>query len=387
MAPQIEIMPRPVAAPRPQTPLMMLVTNFFLGGTEGQAVALWSQLPAHWDASLGCVRREGPHLETVRARGCEPLELPLQGSVMRANTVRQIARLARTLRARRVALVHAHDFYTALLAVPAARMAGAKVVVGRLDLGHWPRGLARAALVAATRQADGVIANAQAIARALVAAEHLPPHKVRVIPNGIDLARFDARARAPLADALPARPGVKPLVHLANFNPVKAHEDLFEAVRILKFERPELDVWLVGDGPGRAHLEALALRMGIGARIHFLGHRQDVPAILKRAYLGVLCSHAEGMSNALIEYLAAGLPAVATDVGGNGELVVDGERGLLVPPRSPQALARALARMLGAPAWAAERGAAGRRYVARELTLERLAQRHDRFYRQVLDEP
>jgi glycosyltransferase involved in cell wall biosynthesis len=368
-----------------RVPLMMLVQNFFLGGTEGQAVGLFRRLPAEYDAALACIIKDGPHLAAVRELGVEPLELPLRGSVAQLNTGAQIWRLAAALRRRRTRLVHAHDFYTALLAVPAARLAGAKVVVGRLDLGHWPTGLARALLVQATRHADGVVANAQAIADGLVAREQLPRGRIAVIPNGIDLAAFDARARAPLADALPARPGVKPFVHVANMtHPVKAQEDLFHAVRILKHDHPELAVWLVGDGPRRRHLEALALQLGVAERVHFLGHRTDVAAILKRAYGGVLCSHAEGLSNALIEYLAAALPSVATRVGGNGEVVSDGERGLLVPPRDPGALAAALERLLQDAELAQRLGPGGRAFVERELTVERLVDRHHRFYQQVL---
>ena len=94
---------------------------------------------------------------------------------------------------------------------------------------------------------------------------------------------------------------------------------------------------------------------------------------------------AEGLSNALIEYLAAGLPSVATTVGGNGEVVAHQERGLLVPARSPFALAAAMERLLRRPDLAAQYGKAGRSFVERELTIEQLAQRHDRFYREVLE--
>ncbi|MBS2026521.1 MAG: glycosyltransferase [Deltaproteobacteria bacterium] len=365
--------------------MLMMVQNFFLGGTEGQAVELFRRLPSNWDAALACVIKDGPYLATIRELGCEPMELPLRGSVARLNTAAQIAKLASAMRARDVRLVHAHDFYTTLLAVPAAKLAGAKVIVGRLDLGHWPTGLARQLLVWATRAADGVIANAGAIREALVSREGLPADRIRVIHNGIDLAAFDARANAPLTDALPGRPGVKPFVHVANMtHPVKAQEDLFHAVRILRHDHPELSVWLVGDGPRRKKLEALATQLGIGGRVHFLGHRRDVAAILRRAYAGVLCSHAEGLSNALIEYLAAGLPTVASDVGGSGELVADGERGLLVPAANPTALAHAMERLLERPELARGFGGAGRAFVERELTVEQLVARHDAFYREVL---
>jgi len=375
----------PPCAPAERTPLLMMVQNFYLGGTEGQAVELFRRLPARWDGAMACIIKDGPHLATVRALGVDPLELALNGSVAQLNTGRQIWRLAQELRRRETRLVHAHDFYSILLAVPAARLARAKVIVGRLDMGHWPVGLAKNLLTRATQAADGVIANARAIREMLIDQENVAASRIQVIPNGVDLAAFDARAQAPLTDPLPARPGVKPFAHVANMtHPVKAQEDLFHALRVLRHDHPELALWLIGDGPRRKTLEMLALQMGIGDRVHFLGHRQDVPAILRRAYAGVLCSHAEGMSNALIEYLAAGLPAVATQVGGNGEVVAHGQRGLLVPAKSPFALAAAMERLLARPELAATYGGAGRQYVERELTLDLLAERHDRYYRQVL---
>lgn len=368
-----------------RVPFMMMVQNFHLGGTEGQAVELLKRLPPRYQTALACVDRAGPHLATVTEMGLEPLELSLHGSVAQVNTGKQIWRLANELKRRGTRLIHAHDFYTTLLAVPAAKLAGCKVIVGRLDMGHWPTGLAKTLLQRATAAADGVIANAHAIRDMLVDTEGVAAARVRVIHNGIDLTAFDARANAPLADALPARPGVKPFVHVANMtHPVKAQEDLFAAVRILKHDHPELALWLVGSGMRRPMLEKLATQMGIAEQVHFLGHRVDIPAILKRAYAGVLCSHAEGLSNALIEYLAAGLPAVATSVGGNGEVVAHQERGLMVPAKSPFALATAMERLLRRPELAAQYGKAGRAFVERELTIEQLAERHDRFYRDVL---
>jgi L-malate glycosyltransferase len=117
--------------------------------------------------------------------------------------------------------------------------------------------------------------------------------------------------------------------------------------------------------------------------VHFLGHRADVPALYARADLGVLCSTAEGMSNAVMEGMAAGLPMVVTAVGGNPELVADGERGLVVPPLRPEALCEAFLKLLADPERGRRMGAEARTFVERELSLERLVRRHDALYQRV----
>jgi hypothetical protein len=138
--------------PRPR--VLELVNSFHLGGTEGQVIELLRGLEPWYRLGVGAIDVRGPHGQSVERLGLQPLQLPLSGSFARPGTLRQVARLAAYLRRERVALVHAHDFYTALLAVPAARLAGVASVVGRLDLGHWHTTGQALALAAATRGAD-----------------------------------------------------------------------------------------------------------------------------------------------------------------------------------------------------------------------------------------
>jgi hypothetical protein len=197
--------------------LLQFTRSFYLGGTEGQVLELLRQLPARYQVSLAVIERKGPMMEQVRALGFEPPDFPLRGSVLRPNTAWQVLKLARWIRAQRVELVHAQDFYAAVLAVPAAKLAGAKVVVGRLDLAHWHSPAQRAVLSEWTRRADHVIANAKAIRQMLVLEERVRPERVSVIRNGLDLARFDQRVREGLRAPLPPVNG--PLVvHVANMN-------------------------------------------------------------------------------------------------------------------------------------------------------------------------
>jgi glycosyltransferase involved in cell wall biosynthesis len=369
----------------PRSRVLLFVNSFYFGGTEGQVVELLRGLPGRYEPRVACLHLQGPHLATVRALGIEPFEVPLHGSLFRPNTAIQVRRLARFLEREQIALVHSQDFYTTLIGVPAARLAGARVLVSRLDMSHWLNAPQRVALALATRAADHVITNAEAIKRQICEQERIAESRVSVIPNGIDLVAFDRRRAESLRAPLPDSEGKIVIVHLANMtHPVKAQEDLFAAFRELLARRSDLMLWLVGDGPRRMQLELLASSLGITPSVHFLGHRPDVPAVLERAHIGVLCSHAEGLSNAIIESMAAWLPMVVTDAGGNRELVRDGDSGFVVPVRSPAQLAAKLGMLVESEPLRARMGAAGRRFVERELGVDKLIARHDTLYRSVL---
>jgi glycosyltransferase involved in cell wall biosynthesis len=364
--------------------LVQFTRSFHIGGTEVQVLELLRGLPASYRLQVSVLEDAGPLMGTLWKLGHAPEAFPLKGSVAQPNTLYQVYRMARWLRAHRVDLVHVHDFYSTLVAVPAAKLAGVKVIVGRLDLSHWQGRARRAVHARLTRLADHVIANAEAIRRLLVDEEGLPASRVSVIHNGLDLRRFDARVREGLKGPLPDTDGAPVVVHVANMNhPVKRQEDLLLALAMLRHGGTRLHAFLVGDGPRRPQLEKLAGELGVSDTVHFLRHRTDVPALYARATLGVLCSNAEGMSNAVMEGMAAGLPMVVTRVGGNTDLVRDGERGLIVKPEQPAQLAQAFTQMLSNPERARVMGQAARDFVARELSLEKMVRLHDALYQRV----
>ena len=372
------------ARPRPR--IAQFINNFHLGGTEGQALALAQGLLETFEVHLAALQLEGAHLATAKALGLWPKAFPLAESFISPRTPWQVARLSCWLRTRGIDLVHAHDFYTSLLAVPAARMAGARVVLSRLDLLHWQSRGQKLALRAASRAADHLIANAEAIERQILREEHFPRDRITVIHNGIDLERFDARARRDPEAPLPSADGAVVIAHVANMNHVvKAQELIIEVFSWLKPRHPKARLWLIGDGPRRTLLEELVADLGLSKEVAFLGRRGDVPAILRRCQIGVLASRAEGLSNAIIESMAAGLPMVVTDAGGNAELVANEERGFVVPIDSKLLLAARLEALLGAPELRAEMGRRARQFVERSLGIDRLVARHAAVYRQILD--
>ncbi|WP_408890669.1 spore coat polysaccharide biosynthesis glycosyltransferase ExoK [Myxococcus faecalis] len=365
--------------------LVQFTRSFHIGGTEVQVLELLRGLPPSYQLQVAVLEDAGPLMGAVWKLGHTAESFPLKGSVAQPNTAYQVMRMARWLKSNRVDLVHVHDFYSTLIAVPAAKLAGVKVIVGRLDLSHWQGTARRAVHSRLTAMADHVVANAEAIRRMLVEEEGLSASRVSVIHNGLDLARFDARMREGLKAPLPETGDAPVLVHVANMNhPVKRQEDLLLALAMLHHGGTPLHAFLVGDGPRRKGLEKLAAELGVSDTVHFLRHRTDVAAILSRATVGVLCSSAEGMSNAVMEGMAAGLPMVVTRVGGNTDLVRDGERGLVVPPERPAQLAQAISQLLSDPEKARRMGRSARDFVARELSLERLIRLHDALYQRVV---
>jgi glycosyltransferase involved in cell wall biosynthesis len=182
------------------------------------------------------------------------------------------------------------------------------------------------------------------------------------------------------------RPGDFNIAVVGNLWPVKGHTTLVEAAALLVRRVPTVRFFCAGEGVMRPALEMRLRELGIQDRVILLGHRKDIPAILARADALALCSSAEGLSNAIMEAMAARLPVVATRVGGNPELL-DGERGLLVPYGDARALADAVARIFTNRNEARAMGRKGRAFVEAELSLDRMRMAHEELYRRALDLP
>jgi glycosyltransferase involved in cell wall biosynthesis len=209
------------------------------------------------------------------------------------------------------------------------------------------------------------------------------PDRVVVVRNGIDLRRFDElAARAPDG---PVPEGGPVVAVVANLWPVKDHRTLIEAAARVQQRIPDVRFALVGDGPERGYLEARIAELGLSRAVHLLGTRYDVPAILAGAVAFCLPSRAEGLSNAIMEGMAAGLPVVATDAGGNAELVRHGTTGFVVPIGDAEAMARRLVDLLTDTGRAREMGLRGRAVAEEQLSLERKQAAYRDLYCRLLD--
>lgn len=233
---------------------------------------------------------------------------------------------------------------------------------------------------------DLVCGNSAAVVRDL-RSEGVSPQRLRLIYNGIDIARFkSSQSRAAVRSGLGVDDDAVMLVMVANLIPYKGHADLVQALATVQAALPSGWVCVcVGrdDGIGPA-LKEQARLAGIDTHFRFPGSRKDVPDLLAAADIGVLCSHEEGFSNAVIEGMVSGLPMVVTDVGGNAEAVVHGQTGLVVPARTPQALGEALLQVCLDPDLRRRMGQAGKERALNHFSMEACVAGYEALYRQEL---
>ncbi len=201
------------------------------------------------------------------------------------------------------------------------------------------------------------------------------PAKIRVLYNGVDPARYQTRSSSKKVRAELGLPLDQPVVGLVARldHRAKGHLELLQAMSILK-DRHHFHALMVGGGRRQEEMQQLAASLGLAQRVHFLGNRRDVPDLLGAMDLFVLPSHSEGVSLAVLEAMAAGLPVIVSAVGGLPEIVRHEETGLLIPPKDSEALAQSLARVLENPGLAQSLGQKAREHVQAQYSLERMAQ-------------
>ncbi len=350
-----------------RTRVMFCIDNMQIGGTELNAVRTAERLDrARFDLSVICLQETGPLMARYEAAGIPVVPFPIK-HLYGLNAVRQGLRLTALLKRRHVDIFHAHDFYSNIFGTTWARFAGTPVVIASRRWWAWPpRRSQRFVNRVASRLAYRVLANSWTIRDMLCATEGFPAEQVVVIPNFVDdqaVAPLASQERARLLRALGVPRGARVVGTVATLSAVKDHAILLRAAALLAPEWPDVHVVFVGDGPCRAALQALAIRLGLGERVHFAGLREDGPQLHQLFEISVLCSLSEGFPNTLIEAMAQRVPVVATDVGGNRDAVTDGVTGLLVPTADPVRLAGALGSLLSDRARRRAMGIAARRDV------------------------
>ncbi|HEY1206375.1 MAG: glycosyltransferase [Bryobacteraceae bacterium] len=301
-------------------------------GTERHVAEVIARLDRErFDPHLCCLQ-DSPRL---REMPCPTRVYPVV-SVWRPNGLRQILALRRYIDERAIDVVHTFAPKATIVGVLAAKGSNAKAVVtSRRNMGYWYTPRLLRVFRYLNRHTTRVLANSEQVKQRVVEAEGLAPEKVDVLYNGVDLERY-----AP-GHSEPATIGI-----VANYRPVKDLDLFLRAARLVAAEVPEAVFLLAGQGPLRDQLGRLAEELGISGRVTFTDGRGEVPAHLRRMSIGCLSSQSEGFSNAILEYMAAGLPVIATDVGGNAEAIDYGVTGYLVRERTPEAFARPIVELL-----------------------------------------
>jgi len=278
-----------------------------------------------------------------------------------------------------VQVAHAFDFYTNLTLIPAACLARVPVVIGsQRQTGDLMTPRQFRVQMAAFRGCDAVVCNSRAAADCLATAG-LSREKLVVIGNALPTGAFK-----PVPPALLRSPNSLRVCMVARMNAhYKNHVGFLRiAAQVLRWS-PNVDFVLVGDGPLRHELEQYATRLGIGNSVVFLGERHDVPAVLASVDIAVLTSESEGLSNAILEAMAAHLPVVAYNVGGNAELVND-QRGVLVHPNDENEFANSVQRLLANASLRQELGANAVQFAMKNFSLDLTLRQYEDLYESLL---
>jgi glycosyltransferase involved in cell wall biosynthesis len=363
------------------------------GGAEGQLVRLAAGLDRTRFAPYVCsLTRGGPLERTLGDAGVPVRVFGLRGLRPTRNPWaigRELWRFVQFLREIEPDVVHGFLMHAYIPATFVARLTGVPVVVAsRRSLSHFKARTHhwRLAERAANRLTDRLVANSEAVRADVIASEHVNPSLVEVIHNGIDAAEYDQPPDPALRFTLGLDERGPILAVVANLIHYKGHGYVLDALAQVRTRFPAVRALFVGEGPMRSRIEAQIARLHLQDCVALVGSRSDVAALLSQADLLVHPSTEEGFSNVILEAMATEKPVVATTVGGNAEAVVDGETGVLVPPRDAAALAAAIIGLVENPNRARAMGAAGRQRVAAVFPVARMVKAYERMYNELSHE-
>jgi glycosyltransferase involved in cell wall biosynthesis len=348
------------------------------GGQERRIVSEMLGMIRRGHRMLLVTRPESRIGAEARALGIPVELLPFRGKFDPA-TIRGICRLAKR---GHYEIVNTHSGIDSWVGGIAAKLAGARLVRTR----HLNLPLKRRWLNFVHYLPDAVVACGEEVRRNLVDNCGFPAEDVVSIPTGIDFETFRPQdERAAMRDALGVAEGEFVILMVGVIRAVKRHELALQALAQLQSERPAARLLLAGEGPMRADMETLATRLGLGTRVTFLGHRDDVPDLMNAADCLLLTSRSEGVPQAVTQALGLGLPVVSTRVGGVPELIEDGRSGLLVPAEDAVAVTRALVRLMDDPALARNLGSQGRAHVLANFSANAMLDSTEALYARLLD--
>lgn len=359
-------------------PLLFLATNLDRGGAEKILARCAAGLPRHkYAVRVAALQgRSQAMAGDLRQAGIPVHDL---GMACKAD-LRVLHRLARLLRRERIQILFTFMFHPTLLGRVVGWVCRVPVRISSERVMEWEGRTRRRLNRWTVPLATHVVAVSNGVATYAAREFRIPPDRLTTIANGVDLEHFRPVRRE--------RDAGRPVIGCtARLHAKNDHATLLRAFERVSVCWPEARLLLLGRGPEEPRLGALSAALGISARVRFEGEQPDVAPYLHQMDLYVQPSVAEGMPNSILEAMAAGLPVVATSAGGTPEVVVDGETGLLVPPRDPVALADAILRLLNDPPVAEVFGRAGRARVEAnfgeglmlkrlEALLDQLVERH-----------
>jgi glycosyltransferase involved in cell wall biosynthesis len=322
----------------------------------------------------------------------EILEYPLNSFYDR-NFVVQLRRLVLYLKKHEIEVVHTHDFYTNILGMAASFIARVPArIASKRETEGFRSSRQKRAERGAFRLAHRVVANCQVVRRQLIS-EGVSPIKIVQHYNGLDMGRLHVlpgfqREQVLAMLGLPQAPKRRFVTIVANLhNPVKDHPTFLRAAARVRSQVRNAAFVIAGEGVLMDSLRALAVQLGLERDVFFIGRCDNVGDLLFASDIGVLSSKAEGFANAILEYMAAGLPVVATDVGGVREAIIEGETGYVVPAGDDERMAQRIIQLLDKSATARVMGERGKSIVAEKFSCARNLENTLELYDELLSVP
>jgi L-malate glycosyltransferase len=369
-------------------PHVLLVVDQFpkaLGGGERVLLKLASLLPQYGFRASILTLGSHPETTALNAPPCPVYLLPLQRTY-NLHAMKGAMHLRRFIKEQNIQIVQtffeSSDIWGGFVTKSLSR---AKLIWSRRDMGILRTDKHHRAYKLMANMPDAVFAVSHLVRQHCIEVDGIPKERVFTIHNGLDLSAWSATPPAHKV-ALTAKDCIS-ITTVGNIRRVKGHDILIKAAAAIVPQFPQVCFSIVGavlEPEYFAELQTLVKDLNLAEHIHFAGAKSHLHDHLASSDIFVLPSRSEGFSNAIVEAMAASLPVVATDVGGNAEAVRDGLTGYIVPPEAPAALASAIKRLLNDPEKAAEMGNAGRSLAAQEFTLEVMMNRTAAVYRQLL---
>jgi len=373
--------------------VLQLIDSFNQGGSERQALQLTRLLveSGRFKVHLASLSPEGILRDSISDLDLGEIPSFPLNSFTDQNAVKQLRRFVRWLKSSRIDILHTHDFYTNVFGMAGGGLARLPVRVASMRETAGMRSAAQKQVQRiAYSMAHHVVANSNAVREKLVN-DGVAPEKVSVIYNGLDVRRLATTlSRAESLSLLGLPPEIEArrfIAILANMrHEVKDYPMFLRSARKVKEAVPDAGFLLAGEGELSDSLRGLAVELGIDDSAFFLGRCERVAELLAVSEICVLSSKAEGFSNSILEYMAAGRPVVVTSVGGAGEVVTEGETGYLVPSGDDAMMADRLIALLRDPERARAMGAKGKQVVESKFSCEAQLARTESLYDRLLEQ-
>jgi len=358
-----------------------------LAGTENQLLKMIRGLDAtRFDVQLICLTSHPWFEQHGATLGCPAVAFQIR-DFKKPRTYWHLVKLIGHLRRLKPDVVQTFFPISNIVGVLAATLAGVpSILSSRRDYGEWMTARYLAATKLANRFADKIVANSAAVRALTEQKEHLRNGKLQVIYNGMEVEHFAGLTPDPtLRRRLAIPEGDKVIGLVANFRPMKRHDTCVRALAEIARRRRDVTALFLGYGPMRPALEQLARDLGIADKICFAGSQPDIRSYLALMDVGVNCSEMEGLSNAVMEYMAAGVPCVVSDSGGNRDLITHNVHGLTFPLGDHQTLAEHLLSLLGDAVLRRRLADGARKKILTEMTLPAMLAQYETLYADLVD--